>query len=118
MRARSSRLPLLLLAAGLALLAVTAQGHSRETDAPVTLVGMEVQRTEKLALGAGETRAWPEGDGVQGVVVVSGRVTVYGSTGDRAVYAPGQGFAAGWEPYRVVNETDSPVEVLVTFHHH
>ena len=117
-RARSPRLPLLLLAAGLAVLAVTNQGHSRETGAPVTLVGLQVLRTEKVALAPGASRAWPAGDRVQGVAVVSGRVTVYGSTGDRAVYGAGQGFAAGWEPYRMVNETDSPVELLVTFHHH
>ncbi|MDQ3640393.1 MAG: hypothetical protein M3450_02695 [Actinomycetota bacterium] len=116
MRARSPRLPLLLVAAGLALLVVTTQGHSRETDAPVTLVGLQVQRTEAVALAPGATRAWPAGGGVAGVLVVSGRVAVHGSTGDRAVYGPGQGFAAGWEPYRIINETESPVELVVTFH--
>ena len=115
-RAGSTRLPLLLLAAGLAVLAVTSQGHSRETDAPVTLVGLQAQRTEAVALAPGASRTWPEGAGVQGVAVTSGWVTVYGSTGVGAVYGRGQGFAAGWEPYRIANETDSPVELVVTFH--
>ncbi len=117
-RARSPRLPLLLFAAGLALLAVTSQVHSRETDAPVTLVGLQAQRTERVAIAAGASREWVAGEGLEGVLVVSGRITVYGSTGDRSVYGPGQGFAAGWEPYRMVNETGSRVELLVTFHHH
>ncbi len=116
LRARSPHLPWLLLAAGLAVLAASTPGDSRATGAPVTLVGLQVQRTEAVTLAPGASRAWPASDGVQGVAVVSGRVTIHGPTGIPTVYGPGQGFAAGWEPYRTVNKTDSPVEMLVTFH--
>ena len=47
--------------------------------------------------------------------MLSGRVAVYGPSGERTVYGPGQSFAAGWAPYWTVNETDSTVELLVTF---
>jgi len=43
-------------------------------------------------------------------------LTVYGADGERRVYAAGEGYAAGWTTYRTVNETDEPVETLVTNH--
>jgi hypothetical protein len=84
--------------------------------APVTLVGLIAQRTERLVYDPGETRAWAPGPEVHSVVVVSGRITVYGPAGERQVYAQGQGFAAGWAPYRTTNETGASAETLVTFH--
>jgi hypothetical protein len=84
--------------------------------APVTLVGLISQRTERLAYDPGATRAWASSPEVHSVVVVSGRITVYGPAGERQVYGQGQGFAAGWAPYRTTNETGASAETLVTFH--
>jgi len=84
--------------------------------APVTLVGLLAQRTERLAYDPGATRAWEPSPEVHSVVVVSGRVTVYGPAGERQVYEQGQGYAAGWAPYQTTNETTASAETLVTFH--
>lgn len=83
---------------------------------PVLLVGLTAERTEHLVYDAGATRTWASSGDVHSVVVVSGRITVHGPAGDRQVYGHGEGFAAGWLPYRITNETDSVVETLVTFH--
>ena len=83
---------------------------------PVTLVGLIAQGREHVAYDPGGARAWAASPEVHSVVVVSGRITVYGPTGERQVYGEGQGFAAGWAPYRTTNETGAPAETLVTFH--
>lgn len=83
---------------------------------PVTLVGLVAQHTERLAYDPGATRAWVPSPEVHSVVVVSGRITVYGPSGERQVYAQGQGFVAGWAPYWTTNETTASAETLVTFH--
>lgn len=84
--------------------------------APGTLVGLIAQRTERLAYDPGATRAWAPSAEVHSVVVVSGRITVYGPAGERQVYGKGEGFAAGWAPYRTTNETGAFAETLMTFH--
>jgi hypothetical protein len=43
-------------------------------------------------------------------------LSVYGPAGERRVYIAGEGCAAGWAAYRTVNETDEPVETVVTTH--
>jgi len=88
---------------------------SRPAPAPVTLVGLVADRTEAVTLKPGAARAWPAGRGVQAVVAISGQVAVYGPAGERKVYGPNRGFAAGWETYWTANETDAPAELLVTF---
>ena len=113
------------LAAGTAVLAtlVAVIGASPSLNRPpvrpagvVSLVGLTAQRTEHVAYKPGETRTWAPSGEVHSVVVVSSRITVHGPAGDRKVYGHGQGFVAGWVPYRITNETDSVVETLVTFH--
>lgn len=80
------------------------------------LVGLIAQRTEHVAYDPGATRAWAPSPEVHSVVVVSGRITVHGPAGERQVYGPGQGFAAGWAAYGTTNETGTSAETLVTYH--
>lgn len=102
-------------AAVLAVLAAVAGAPAAEVGAP-SLVGRSPERVETLAYAAGESRTWPAGAGVVATVVLAGRLSVYGPAGDGQAYEPGQGFAAGWAPYRTVNESSEPVRTLVTFH--
>lgn len=97
------------------LAALAGAPASAEVKAP-SLVGRSPERVDSLAYAAGESRTWPAGDGVVATVVLAGRLTVYGSAGEGQAYGPGQGFAAGWAPYRTVNESSEPVRTLVTFH--
>lgn len=108
--------PAAALVALVALAGAPAAANMRPDAAPPSLVGRSIERVEQVAYAAGEARAWPGGAGVQATVVVSGRITVYGLSGEGRVYEHGQGFAAGWEPYRTVNESAQPVRTLTTFH--
>jgi hypothetical protein len=117
--------PLAVISAAVALaitLAVVAYATARG-DSPsrsdagadtVTLVGLTPQSEERVAYEPGASRSWSVRQQVVGVAVVSGTLTVYGPAGDRQVYRAGDGFAAGWMTHRTVNETDDPVETLVT----
>ena len=82
----------------------------------VTLVGLRPDAAEPVSYAPGASRTWPPGRAIIGVKVLSGRLTVYGAEGERRVYVAGEGYAAGWAAYRTVNETDAPVETLVTNH--
>ena len=81
-----------------------------------TLVGLRATESERVFYEPGGSRSWSPGPQIIGVKVISGRVTVYGVDGERRVYIAGEGYAAGWAPHRAVNETDEPVETLVTHH--
>jgi hypothetical protein len=102
--------------AAMIVLATFAGTVSPANVAAPSLVGLRVERVESVAYVAGESRAWPAGAGVVATVVVAGRLTVYGSAGEERAYGTGQGFAAGWEPYRTVNESSERVHTSVTFH--
>ena len=94
-------------------------GHypsSRLRVEPITLVGLTPVASEHLSYEPGASRIWPAGPEIVGVKVLSGRWSVYGPDGERRVYVAGEGYAAGWAAYRGVNETDEPVETLVTTH--
>ena len=81
-----------------------------------TLVGFTPHASERVAYAPGASRAWAPGQTVT-VRVLSGCLSVYDdSSGQRRIYAAGEGYAAGWAPYRAVNETDQEVETLVTTH--
>ena len=95
---------------------VATADSAPQSTGHVTLVGLRAQRTERVSYAPRETKAWPAGPGVHGVVVVSGRITVYGTSEVQRVYGQGQGFAAGWAPYWVANETGTPAETLLTWH--
>lgn len=89
---------------------------SARTAGPITLVGLTAQHTEHVVHDPGATRTWAPSSQLHSVVVVEGQITVYGPAGERQVYGQGQGFVAGWAPYRTSNETGAPAETLVTFH--
>jgi hypothetical protein len=83
---------------------------------PTTLVGLKAIASEQVSYEPGASRMWPTAPEIVGVKVLSGRLSVYGTDGERRVYVAGEGYAAGWAAYRTVNETDQPVEALVTTH--
>ena len=83
---------------------------------PITLVGLRAVASERVAYAPGASRTWSPGQHIVGVKVLSGRLTVYGTNGERRIYVAGEGYAAGWAAYRTVNETDHRVETLVTNH--
>ena len=89
---------------------------SRLRPEPVTLVGLKVTGTEHVYYEPGASRTWSAGPEIVGVKVLSGRLSVYDSDGERRVYIAGEGYAAGWAAYRTVNETDERVETVVTNH--
>ena len=89
---------------------------SRLRTEPVTLVGLKATGSDHVSYEPGASRTWPAGPDIVGVNVLSGRLSVYGADGERRVYVAGDGYAAGWVAYRTVNETDEPVETVVTNH--
>ena len=128
--ARRALRPLAVLPAAVALaltLAVVTDAKATR-DAPpstsstrgeaVTLVGLTPQGKERVAYEPGASRSWSPNERIVGVAVLSGRLTVYGPGDERQVYGAGEGYAAGWMAHRTVNETDDPVETLVTSHAH
>ena len=85
------------------------------TEAP-TLVGLRAAGSERVSYEPGASRTWSQGPRVVAVKVLSGRLTVYGTGGERRVYVGGERYAAGWAEHRTVNETDERVDTLVTNH--
>lgn len=112
---RNLRRALLVTAAGVLAMAMPVHDPS-PAPAPPRLVGLVAQRTERVAYAPGTSKAGAAGAGVHSVLVVTGRITVHGPAGEQQSYGQGQTFAAGWTPYRIVNETGAPAETLVTFH--
>ncbi len=91
-------------------------GEASTTSEPaaVTLVGYEVLGVETKTYPPAHSRAWGDDVGLHAVSVIAGTLTVH-SVGATAVsYGPGQGYVAGWAPYRAVNDGAVPVEVVVT----
>lgn len=89
---------------------------SRLRTEPITLVGLRATASEHVYYEPGASRTWSAGRDVVGVKVLSGRLSVYGTDGERRVYIAGEGYAAGWAASRTANETAEPVETLVTTH--
>ena len=89
---------------------------SRLRAEPITLVGLRATASEDVSYEPGAFRTWSAGLGLVSVKVLSGRLTVYGTNGERRVYIAGEGYAAGWAANRTVNETDARVETLVGNH--
>jgi hypothetical protein len=89
---------------------------SRHWGEPITLVGLRAIASDHVSYEPGASRTWSAGPEIVGVKVLSGRLSVYGADGERRVYIAGEGYAAGWAAYRTVNETDEPVETVVTTH--
>ena len=82
--------------------------------AAMTLVGHKVLGVETKTYSPGHAEAWGEDIGLHGVSVIAGTLTVHSLGAAPVPYGPGQGYVAGWAPYRVVNDGPVPVEVVVT----
>ncbi len=91
-------------------------GEASVTSQPaaMTLVGHEVLGVETKTYSPGHAEAWAEDIGLHGVSVIAGTLTVHSLGAAPVPYGPGQGYVAGWAPYRAVNDGPVPVEVVVT----
>lgn len=63
----------------------------------------------------GMESGWHSHDGLHAVVVTAGRLTVYDERCTAAVYTAGQVYVGGRQAHLARNETDSPVEMAVTY---
>jgi hypothetical protein len=82
--------------------------------AAITLVGHEALSVETTTYPPAHSRAWGEDIGLHAVSVIAGTLTVHSGGATPASYGPGQGYVAGWAPYRAVNDGSVPVEVVIT----
>ena len=91
-------------------------GEASVTSHPaaMTLVGHEVFGVEIETYPPGHAENWAQGIGLHAVSVTAGTLTVHSGGATPASYGPGQGYVAGWAPYRAVNDGSVPVEVVVT----
>jgi hypothetical protein len=72
-------------------------------------------RTENVSYAANTSRAWGTDAGLHRVTVVAGTLTIERGDGRTPSYAPGMGYIAGWTPYVARNDTNEPVQVLVSY---
>ena len=91
-------------------------GEASATSEPaaMTLVGNEVLGVETKTYLPGHAEAWEQDIGLHTVSVIAGTLTVHSGAGTPASYGLGQGYVAGWAPYRAVNDGSVLVEVVVT----
>ena len=88
---------------------------ARGVSMPGTLVGHEPASVETVTYAPGETRTWTADTGLHVVFVVSGSLTLSNRACRSIVYPAGEGFAAGWADYSVINRGRRPTVVLVTY---
>ena len=91
-------------------------GEAAATSQPAatTVVGHEVLGVETKTYPPGHAEAWDQDIGLHAVSVIAGTLTVHSVGAPPVSYGPGQGYVAGWAPYRAANEGSVPVEVVVT----
>ena len=82
--------------------------------APTMVVGHEVLGMETKTYPSGHAEAWEQDIGLHAVSVIAGTLTVHSVGATPVSYGPGQGYVAGWAPYRALNDGSAPVEVVVT----
>ena len=109
----TARLAIAAVLAAAALGGAVAAGQGPDRGAP--LVGLHVQRTERVSYAPAQRRTWAVSD-LHTVLVVSGDLTVVDARGRPQVYPAGASFAAGWEPYAAMAPAGGPVETVVTVH--
>ena len=92
------------------------EGNPLATSEPaaMTVVGHEVLGVDRTTYPPAHSRAWNEDIGLHAVSVIAGTLTVHSLGAAPVSYSPGQGYPAGWAPYRAVNDGAVPVEVVVT----
>lgn len=125
----SGKRPARLLAAGAvaAILAVSSLGFSMQEERDATrpagrsAVAEHASLTvpgEVVVVGStydvGQSSGWHIHPGVHSVDVLSGALTVYDTSCQPHVYAPGQTYVGGPEPHVARNEGDVPIEMMVT----
>lgn len=93
---------------------VDGEAWATSEPAAITLVGHKVLGVETKTFPPGHSRTWGEDIELHAVAVIAGTLTVHGVGATPVSYGPGQGYVAGWAPYRAVNDGSVPVEVVVT----
>ncbi len=115
-------MPLVGMVGGLAVMAlaalvlVTAGGGERgPVDASaITLSARNVSVVTQV-YEAGQDSGWHKHSGIHAVAVISGVLTVYDGQCQPRTVEPGQPYVGGQEPHLVVNRTDAPVRMAVTY---
>lgn len=86
------------------------QAHTYATVAgPVDVVMLPV------TYEPGESTGWHSHVGLHAVAVTAGRLTIYDSNCEPTTYSPGQPFVGGNDVHLARNETDQPVQMVVTY---
>ncbi len=80
------------------------------------VVGLGAVASEQMSYEPGASRTWSPPPQLIGAKVLSRRLTVHGTDNEQQVRCAGEGYPAGWTPYRSVNETDERVETPITNH--
>ena len=117
-------LPLVAMASGLAVMAVAAlvMLGSGDGDAPrvdrdpsaITLSARDVSVVTQV-YEPGHASGWHSHPGIHAVAVISGVLTVYDGQCQPRTVEPGQPYVGGQERHLVVNRTDAPVTMAVTY---
>ena len=68
-----------------------------------------------VTYGPGQSSGWHSHPGMHLVEVVAGTLTVYGPDCQPTTYGPGQPYIGGQGVHLARNETDTPVEMAVTY---
>ena len=117
-------LPLVAMASGLAVMAVAAlvmlgagDGDGPPVDrdpSAITLSARDVSVVTQV-YEPGHGSGWHAHPGIHAVAVISGVLTVYDGQCQPRMVQPGQPYVGGQEPHLVVNRTDAPVTMAVTY---
>ena len=116
------------LTAALAAAAILAVASGRPTEVgsaplpaaatgptPMVLNGPGDVSVVTVVYEAGQTSGWHAHAGLHAVAVVSGELAVYGPDCTRQAVVPGQPYVGGRELHLARNESDRPVDMIVTY---
>ena len=117
-------LPVVAMVSGLAVMAVAALVIVRPGDgdgppvdgdrSAITLSARDVSVVTQV-YEPGHDSGWHAHPGIHAVAVISGVLTVYDGQCQARTVEPGQPYVGGQEPHLVVNRTDAPVTMAVTY---
>ncbi len=115
-------LPLLAMVAGLAVMALAALVMVRSGDSPtqpadplaITLAARDVSVVTQV-YEPGQDSGWHAHPGIHAVAVISGAVTVYDDRCQPQTVDPAHPYVGGQERHLVVNPTDTPAVLAVTY---
>ena len=100
--------------AGLVMVGAGDAGGGPVDPAAITLSARDVSVVTQV-YEAGENSGWHAHTGIHAVAVTSGVLTVYDDQCQPRMVQPGQPYVGGQEPHLVVNRTDAPVTMAVTY---